>query len=893
MKKIFNVFVLVAAAAMTLASCQKNEMTAPEKQEALFTINSGLNSKTVITETTDGNKTVYKPSWDGTEKLGILFSKPASDKDVAIVFENQAEAGALASFQGSASVTENGTFYAFCPADAFKRGYAEGDARLDLKTEQKPTATSFDPSCDILVAKPYDYTVTNGEVVVENLEFARIMSVLRINLKSDFADVQNEFVESVSFTADGVKLAGYARIFMEKPDFTGNWASSGDQYCTVTAKYDSELVSIAGEQNSVYLVVAPVEIPAGKELTFAIKTKNYNITKTVTAPEEMKFTAGKVGVIDLSVKSENCEEIDTSVDYSGEYLIAGKEGEKWYAAKKYSSGNYLAVSEIAFDGENIAETETITDHYMTVQKVSGGDYDGMYTIVDADGKYLSTSSSSSNNMKAVSSTSANTYWTITRDDAKGTYSIVASKSEYEKNDMRFNYNNGTNPRVSCYGSASSQPYLTLFSTLLVKPDTTPRINVEKTEYAADAAATSLQFTYTTKNITGNVTASVKSNPTMKNVSAEANAGTVTVNFDANTEASEKTATIVLSYEGAESVNVVITQDAAGATKQYYVKVTTAPTDWSGTYLLVCESKGKALSGISTTSTKYGIGSDVTVADNKIEAAEDLVSWQVVITKATTTSDAYLMAFNGSYLYWSSGNSLTTDKNDSENSNWKISVSDGNASIVNVKDDSRKIVWNASSPRFACYTSSQTSVQLYRLETSGSGGGDTTDPEPENPGEGGGEAEPVTIIIDGSTLTSTATTADSDHTFGGITFTMSKGAKYQTASGSNKLAGKAILIGKTGAYIYNKAAIPGRITKFEIYANKGASTSVNIGVNFSSSAITSYSASAANTYTKTLSTLDSVYDCSDKLPADARYFWYQVTNDKNSQVQFRITYIPEN
>ena len=162
-------------------------------------------------------------------------------------------------------------------------------------------------------------------------------------------------------------------------------------------------------------------------------------------------------------------------------------------------------------------------------------------------------------------------------------------------------------------------------------------------------------------------------------------------------------------------------------------------------------------------------------------------------------------------------------------------------------------------------------------------------------QGDKEPDPITIIIDGSTLTSIATTADSNHTFGGVTFTMSKGAKYQKSSKATNAfsTNAAILIGKSGAYIYNKTAIPGRITKFEIYSNEGASAKVSVGVNFSSTEITKYSASASNTYTATLSTTNKVYDCSDKLPSDAKYFWYQVTNSNNSQVQFRITYIPEN
>lgn len=160
---------------------------------------------------------------------------------------------------------------------------------------------------------------------------------------------------------------------------------------------------------------------------------------------------------------------------------------------------------------------------------------------------------------------------------------------------------------------------------------------------------------------------------------------------------------------------------------------------------------------------------------------------------------------------------------------------------------------------------------------------------------GSAAEPVTIIIDASDLSGTATEDDTDHTFGGVTLTYSKGARNQLAKAAkNAFSDKgAILIGKSGAYIYNKTAIPGIITKFEIYANAGASKNVTVGVNFSNSAISMYNASAANTYTAKLATVDKVYDCSASLPKDAKYFWYQVTNANNSQVQFRITYIPEN
>lgn len=503
MKKIMNVFVLVATVAMMLASCQKNEIKAPEKQEVQFTINSGQKSKTMIEATVVDGKTVYKPKWEGNEELGVLFSVPTgeTDKNDLTILVNAEEQGTLASFQGSASVTENGTFYSFCPASAFSRGYADGDVRFDLKKEQHPTATSFDPSCDILVAKPYDYTVTDGQVVVDDLSFARIMSVLRINLKSDFADIQNEFVESVSFTAGDVKITGYARVFLDNPDFTGHWASSGDEYCTVTAKYESDLVSIAGSSNSVYVVVAPVTVPAEQPLTFTIKTKNYKITKIVDKHPDMTFTPGQVEPLNLTIKEENCVRVEAPIDdYSGQYLIAGQEAEIWYAAQKYAGDNYLKATPLEFDGENILDIGELSDCYMTITKVVGGDYDGMYTIVDAGGKYLSASSSSSNYLKGVDSLSPDTYWALEQIEDSGTYSLRASKSQYERNDMRFNYNNGS-PRVSCYDpEKTKQPYLTLFSTALVKVDMTPKLEVSPTSVDLPAAGGAGTITVTARNV---------------------------------------------------------------------------------------------------------------------------------------------------------------------------------------------------------------------------------------------------------------------------------------------------------------------------------------------------------------------------------------------------------
>ena len=165
---------------------------------------------------------------------------------------------------------------------------------------------------------------------------------------------------------------------------------------------------------------------------------------------------------------------------------------------------------------------------------------------------------------------------------------------------------------------------------------------------------------------------------------------------------------------------------------------------------------------------------------------------------------------------------------------------------------------------------------------------------------------ATVLLDGSQLSTTATTQDTDKTVYGFEYTFSSGAKKQAVQNTaqNAFSGitssdYAVLIGTTGAHIKNKTAFGEGITKFEIYANRGGSKKVSVGVYFSSSTINSYVAYNAttniNTWEGDLSTDDQVYDASTALYnasselIGAKYFWYQVTNSNNSQVIFRITY----
>ena len=736
MKKIIKPFVLVAAAAMALASCQKNEISAPEKQDVHFTINAGIETKTSIVESADkdeNGKPIYHAQWDGDEELGLLFAAP-TDKTEAkdVVTLANTISGRTATFQGNVTVDPtSGTFYAFYPASAFACGYADGDARLDLKNTQKPTATSFDPTCDILVAKPYNYEVVDGKVVADGLEFARLMSVLRIDLKSEFADIQNEFVESVSFTAGDVKITGYARIFLDNPKFD-KWESNGTQWCTVTANYDSELVSINGASNSVYLVIAPVTIPANKDLTFEIKTKNYNISKTIKSPE-MKFTAGKVSKINLTIMEKNCEKVDMTVDYSGEYLIVGDNNGAKYAALKYDgSSSNLKGTALTMEDDKILEFDAMADSKMIVTKVADGTYAGLYTIQDASDKYLCAASSSANNLKssAISNTTPeHYYWSITESD--GVYEIIASKSD-NRNVMQFNYNNGS-PIFSCYSSAS-QKAVALYAYSDIKPDTTPKISVKNKSYSVLATDTSVEIPYEVKNITGAIAATIADGATLTNVKATVAGANVTVTFDANTESTEKTVTIVLSYEGAESVNVTITQaakEAEGGDVESGWVLTSFADLKAGDQVVIVSTKGSAIYAMSNNN---GTGSapstvDVKYSNNKLSAEPGAtIVWYVGVDGSNRIF--YTDSGKTKWLYCTStNNGVRVGTNANKTFAWDSS------NYLKHVGTSRFIgVYNNSDWR--CYTTntgnSNIASQTFQFFVkSGNAGGETPE-EPETP-----------------------------------------------------------------------------------------------------------------------------------------------------------------
>ena len=130
------------------------------------------------------------------------------------------------------------------------------------------------------------------------------------------------------------------------------------------------------------------------------------------------------------------------------------------------------------------------------------------------------------------------------------------------------------------------------------------------------------------------------------------------------------------------------------------------------FVYVSASASMELTEISTTSTKYGIGTKFT----------DTPAGTMVFEVVEGATEGTVAFKNGDkYLYWSSGNSLNTSNTLNENSSWTVSINaSGIATVKNAADSTRIIQWNSGSPRFACYTSTQQGISIYKFVNGNAG-----------------------------------------------------------------------------------------------------------------------------------------------------------------------------
>ncbi len=222
---------------------------------------------------------------------------------------------------------------------------------------------------------------------------------------------------------------------------------------------------------------------------------------------------------------------------------------------------------------------------------------------------------------------------------------------------------------------------------------------------------------------------------------------------------------------------------------YYLVTSVDELEVGARYLIVCKTKATVLAKQSD-NTNFRTSVAATIEeDGELSVIKGLPEGarEVVLEHGTTnTLWSFYVVEENTYLALNEDNNyLQTGIHGLKNSSASIGISEGNAEIVFQSYTGRNLRYNASSPRFACYTTAQTAIQLYKLYTEFAIGTD---------GYASFYTDKAFVMPEGVE--------------GGIVTAANEGKltiEYNYAAGATVPAGTALLLkGAAGKYAYNLA-----------------------------------------------------------------------------------------
>lgn len=355
-----------------------------------------------------------------------------------------------------------------------------------------------------------------------------------------------------------------------------------------------------------------------------------------------------------------------------------------------------------------------TPIYYTLTKATDGNSFTAHATISGTTYYLQIPTS--NTFSMATSTGTNTDIIIGTTQVSGTNYAVANKTTTARH-LRIN---GTSGLRSYAGTTGTMAYF-----YKVVPPTTPTISITPSSinFGDEAINTTNTetFTVTYANLTQDLTVSVGSGLAGVSVSpttiSYSGSGTqvVTVTYAPTSTGSISGDITVSNTADGLSETIAVTGSAYDpADVNYYEEVTSSLANWSGDYIFTAinNSNFYALTGVSN---NLGTTAIVSVTTDGIASSSVTDGYKVTIA-ATANGYSLYLAGAGYLRYSGSSNNLYADNDFTASTcEWTISYANGVATITNVESNSRILQYNYNNgnPRFACYTSNQTKLTLFK------------------------------------------------------------------------------------------------------------------------------------------------------------------------------------
>lgn len=398
MKKLMNIFVLVAIVAMALVSCQKPGVDNVEPQEYEYTFLIG----DADTKATVGENCV---EWEVGDKVGTFNSK-SNNKYSSVTAIEPATLSVYAPSDGnSAGLKENEVLHFYYP-------YASGDVEKTSVAMSIPTQQDGDDDMP-MVSLPF--TVTSATTEAQNeyagvIKFANLGSVIEFNIYTDNVEYAEEIVKSVTFEADEA-LAGGFTFDLTQVDYSNEATLSINSVLTetaVVANASNDLVVGTKEEPAIVKMIVAPGTYAGN---IVVKTNAATYTFPISDAKEFKRSTVKpLGLrLRAEVRKENAPEELLVAD--GTYVIVVKEGDIYYAVSSDANNSRRANVQLtgySGTGDYVSHDSKIV---WTITNVSNG------ITISAGEQYWG---ATKNGISLVTSGAASTI-AVSESDTEGTY----------------------------------------------------------------------------------------------------------------------------------------------------------------------------------------------------------------------------------------------------------------------------------------------------------------------------------------------------------------------------------------------------------------------------------------------------------------------------------------
>ena len=447
---------ILAASALAMASCAKEEILAPEEESAnKITVN--ITAGSIDTSNITAGSIDTRTHYDGTDQIkwdqagetiellenGIKFATATSDAGTTV------DKGVTANFKAKLSqATGPFDYYAIYPSESYPTSNNSNlaEIKLEHKNVQNPTATSFDPKADLLVSKGVHLDAQPTNL---SFQFARPIAIMEMTVKGL---TDGEKITSVDFSSETAILSGRMK-YNFTTDKVISYGYTNNEIKTITCNYTDYTAVNAG--NKIYFTVFPTGTnPALADFTVTVTTDKATYTKSVTPPTALTIKPNelvKFSVSGLTRTASVTDKYDLLTDASqlGEgdkILIVADDAKAGTVAMASQAKDYRNDVQVAINTNNTITT--LPDGIQIIELVNS-QTPGEFMLRTSNNPILELEHHSNNNLYSMNPGSS---WKI---------AVVNGKTEISTPDgnstryIKYNYNGGSNSRFSCYTSGQT------------------------------------------------------------------------------------------------------------------------------------------------------------------------------------------------------------------------------------------------------------------------------------------------------------------------------------------------------------------------------------------------------------------------------------------------------